>query len=584
MAFTIKVNGNAHTVDVDDDTPLLWVLRDVLGLTGTKFGCGTALCGACTVHVDGAADALLHHPGRQRRRQRVTTIEAIGETPQGKAVQQAWLDLDVVQCGYCQSGQIMSAAALLARHAEARPTPTSTPPWPATSAAAAPTSASAPRSTAPRPEGGHGHARRYADATAARPPRLPQGRRRPRRRPRPHRRPAALAAPCPRRRRGASPAFAPNAFIRIDRQGAVTLVMPMVEMGQGTYTSLAMLLAEELEVGLDQVGWSMRRPTTRSTPTRLLGMQMTGAFGLGPRLLDAVAPGRRGRPHPADRGRGQAMGRRPRHLPGASTAWSRTRPAPAAWATASWRMPPRPCRCRRRQRGAEGPEGLHPDRHAGQAAGHAGQGQRPRRSSASTRRLPGMKFAAIAISPVFGGKPKSVDEAAARAVKGVRQVVRIDDAVAVVADHMGAAKKGLAAAAIQWDDGPNATLSSADIVRQLEEASKQPGAVARNDGDAAAGARRGGAADRRRLPDAVPRPCGDGADELHRPCPQGWLRHLGRHPGADPARRPRSPSSPACRRKRSGSTTTCSAAASAGGSTSTAPSSPSRSRSRWKGR
>ena len=145
-----------------------------------------------------------------------------------------------------------------------------------------------------------------------------------------------------------------------------------------------------------------------------------------------------------------------------------------------------------------------------------------------------MGIAAIAISPVFGGKVKSVDEAAARAVKGVRQVVRIDDAVAVVADHMGAAKKGLAAAAIQWDDGPNATLSSADIVRQLEEASKRPGAVARSEGDAAAGARRRGAADRRRLSDAVPRPRGDGADELHRPCPRGWLRHLGRHPGADP--------------------------------------------------
>ncbi len=97
---------------------------------------------------------------------------------------------------------------------------------------------------------------------------------------------------------------------------------------------------------------------------------------------------------------------------------------------------------------------------------------------------PGMKIAAIAISPVFGGKPKSLNEQAALAVKGVRQVVRIDEAVAVVADHMGAAQKGLEAAAIQWDDGPNATVSSADIIRQLEAQSNQPGAVARNDGDA----------------------------------------------------------------------------------------------------
>jgi isoquinoline 1-oxidoreductase beta subunit len=99
-------------------------------------------------------------------------------------------------------------------------------------------------------------------------------------------------------------------------------------------------------------------------------------------------------------------------------------------------------------------------------------------------KVPKMKIAAIAISPVFGGKPKSVNEAAARAVRGVRQVVRIDEAVAVVADHMWAAKKGLKAAAIEWDDGPNATVSSADIVRQLEDASKQPGVVARNEGDA----------------------------------------------------------------------------------------------------
>jgi isoquinoline 1-oxidoreductase beta subunit len=101
-------------------------------------------------------------------------------------------------------------------------------------------------------------------------------------------------------------------------------------------------------------------------------------------------------------------------------------------------------------------------------------------------RLPGMKIAAIAISPVFGGKPKSVNEAAARAVKGVRQVVRIDEAVAVVADHMWAAKKGLTAAAIQWDEGANAAVDSAGIIRQLEEASQQPGVVARNEGDAAA--------------------------------------------------------------------------------------------------
>jgi isoquinoline 1-oxidoreductase subunit alpha len=115
MAFTIKVNGAAQTADVDADTPLLWALRDVLGLSGTKFGCGVALCGACTVHVDGVPVRSCVTPVSSIGEKEVTTIEAVGETPIGKALQQAWLELDVVQCGYCQSGQIMSAAALLAR-------------------------------------------------------------------------------------------------------------------------------------------------------------------------------------------------------------------------------------------------------------------------------------------------------------------------------------------------------------------------------------------------------------------------------------------------------------------------------------
>ena len=114
MAFTIEVNGTTRSADVDGDTPLLWLLRDVLGMTGTKFGCGAALCGACTVHIDGVATRSCITPVDSIGRAQVTTIEAVGKTDAGAKIQKAWLEHEVVQCGYCQSGQIMSAAALLA--------------------------------------------------------------------------------------------------------------------------------------------------------------------------------------------------------------------------------------------------------------------------------------------------------------------------------------------------------------------------------------------------------------------------------------------------------------------------------------
>jgi isoquinoline 1-oxidoreductase subunit alpha len=114
MTTTIRVNGIERAVDVDGDTPLLWVLRDVLGMTGTKFGCGMALCGACTVHIDGVATRSCITPIDGVGNSEITTIEAIGATPAGAKIQKAWLDREVPQCGYCQSGQVMSASALLA--------------------------------------------------------------------------------------------------------------------------------------------------------------------------------------------------------------------------------------------------------------------------------------------------------------------------------------------------------------------------------------------------------------------------------------------------------------------------------------
>jgi isoquinoline 1-oxidoreductase alpha subunit len=120
MAYDLNVNGQQRSVDVDGDTPLLWVIRDVLGMTGTKYGCGIAQCGACTVHIDGQPARSCQTPVGSVGGSAITTIEAIHNNPSGLKIQKAWQDLDVVQCGYCQSGQIMSAAALLSE----KPNPT----------------------------------------------------------------------------------------------------------------------------------------------------------------------------------------------------------------------------------------------------------------------------------------------------------------------------------------------------------------------------------------------------------------------------------------------------------------------------
>ena len=114
--ITLNVNGEDHEIDVSDDTPILWALRDVIGMTGTKFGCGRALCGACTIHLDGTPTRSCITPVSMATGRKITTIEAVGETEAGRKIQQAWIDLDVVQCGYCQSGQVMSATALLANN------------------------------------------------------------------------------------------------------------------------------------------------------------------------------------------------------------------------------------------------------------------------------------------------------------------------------------------------------------------------------------------------------------------------------------------------------------------------------------
>ena len=276
--------------------------------------------------------------------------------------------------------------------------------------------------------------------------------------------------------------FAPNAFIRIDRQGRVTLVVHQVEMGQGTYTSLPMLLAEELEVDLAQVQLEHAPPDDKLYANPLVGFQATGG---STSVRGAWEPLRR------------------------AGATARTLLVSAASAT--WNVDSNSCRAEKGEvihlpTGRKLDYGALVDKAVtlpvsdrvtlkdpkdfkliGTAAKRLDSQDKVNGKAQFSIdvKIPGMKIATVAACPVFGGKLASVDEAKAKAVKGVHQVVRLDDAVAVVADHMWAAKQGLAALDIRWDEGPNAKLSTADIVQELKAASQKPGAVARKEGDVA---------------------------------------------------------------------------------------------------
>ncbi|MCC8976088.1 xanthine dehydrogenase family protein molybdopterin-binding subunit [Bradyrhizobium brasilense] len=279
----------------------------------------------------------------------------------------------------------------------------------------------------------------------------------------------------------ASDGFAPNAFVRIGGDGKVVLTMPYVEMGQGTYTSIPMLIAEELEIGLTQVRLEHAPPSDKLYANPLLGVQATGNSN-------------------AMRGAWQPMRK----------AGATAKAMLVAAAAKRWNVEPGTCR-------AENGEVHHAASGRklgyGELATDAAQmpvpenvtlkspaefkliGTPAKRLDTPSKingtavygidaRPPGVKVATLAQSPVFGGRVKRVDDAAAKAVKGVRQIVTLDDAVAVVADHMGAAKKGLAALTIEWDEGPHAKLATSDIARELEAATTKPGTVAQNIGDA----------------------------------------------------------------------------------------------------
>jgi isoquinoline 1-oxidoreductase subunit beta len=274
--------------------------------------------------------------------------------------------------------------------------------------------------------------------------------------------------------------FVPNAFIRIDADGQIVLTMPYVEMGQGTYTSIPMLIAEELEVDLKQVRLEHAPPNEKLYANPLLGVQATGnsnairaawqplrQAGATARTMLVSAAAKRWNVDPSSC---RAQSGEVLHLPTGRSAKYGELAADAA------RMPvPDGVTLKRPEDfkliGTPAKRLDTPAKVNGTAV--YGIDVRP----------PGVKIATLAQSPVFGGRVKSVSDAAAKAVKGVRQIVRLDDAVAVVADHMGAAKKGLAALVIEWDDGPHAKLTTGAIAGELEKATLNSGAVAQNVGD-----------------------------------------------------------------------------------------------------
>lgn len=275
--------------------------------------------------------------------------------------------------------------------------------------------------------------------------------------------------------------FAPNAFIRVGTDGQIVLTMPYVEMGQGTYTSIPMLIAEELEVGLKQVRIEHAPPNEKLYANPLLGVQATGnsnavrgawqplrEAGAAARImLIAAAAGRWG----VDAGSCHADAGEVVH------ALSGRRLKYGELAVEAARIPvPKDVALKRAEEfKLIGSPAKRLDA-SGKVNGTAVYG--------IDARPPGVKIATLAQSPVFGGRLKSVDDTAAKAVRGVHQIVRLDDAVAVVADHMGAAKKGLEALKVEWDEGTHAGLGTQDIARELEQATRKSGRVAQNIGDA----------------------------------------------------------------------------------------------------
>ncbi len=443
--FTLNVNGQDRQVPGPAGMPLLWALRDNLGLTGTKYGCGIGACGICTVHADGKPVHACVTTLAEVAGKRLVTIEGLAAAPRNRVIE-AWIAEQVSQCGYCQPGQIMAAAALLARH----PSPTDADIDQAMSAVICRC-------------GTYQRIRRAIKRAAA----------------------ARESAPTPGARYGgASAAVAPdiafNPWIRIAADGTVTLVAGQSEMGQGAATGLAMLVAEELELDLAQMRFAVA-PAERAYFNPAFGEQLTGgstsirgwweplrqaAAATRERLIAAAAAAWDVRRKDCRAERGTVV-----HIPtgrhlGYGDLAQRAAALPAPRAV---RLKP--------------PRSFHligtPQPRLDMAAHVTG-----RAVFGSDVSLPDMLVATVARRPLFAGKLRRVDAARARAVDGVREVVETETGVAVIADSTWSALRGREALSVAWDEGPQAGVDSAQIRLRFQQAAARRGSIARDDGDA----------------------------------------------------------------------------------------------------
>ncbi len=440
--ITLMLNGKIHELDADPDKPLLWVLRDEVGLKGTKYGCGVGVCGACVVLLDGEPNHACMVPLAQVGARRVTTIEGL---PQDHSILQSWVGEQVPQCGYCQPAQIMTAAALLARC-----------PHPSDAEIDEAMSGVLCRC------GTYQRVRRAIHAAA-------EGK------------PQPLSFPTLPDMSSGIPddmGVMLNDWIGINSANRITFMINHSEMGQGALTGLSALLAEELDIGLDQVR-TVFAPADERYANGLFGGQFTGG---------------------SSSIRGEWMRLR--------TAGAQTRQRLIAAAARRWGIAAQACRT---ERGSVIHEGwrLTYGELAADAAREPAPAEPALKSPCEFRLIgktmarldipamamgrarygidvgvQGMMVATVLRCPVFGGFAKAFAGEAALGIKGVRQVLAISSGIAVVADDFWSALRGRDVLAVQWDCGDQAQASDESIEQQLLDALNRQGAVLRERGDA----------------------------------------------------------------------------------------------------